>query len=151
LRPLRQLFALPYQQPFAPPMLSQECRRQSFQNFGLGNGRGSVEAALLPVLRKAGNFRIGSEFNLREEKPMRKAANLNRIAAAGTSFMGAMLLAESCAQAVTLAAPIHLKAAIYEEMSAQEVACRRGRNCLSISSGNRQSNASEDTPYFQRR
>jgi hypothetical protein len=44
-------------------------------------------------------------------------------------LMGATFLAPSCAQAITLAAPIGLQAAIHEKgaNAIQEVACRRGR------------------------
>ncbi len=75
---------------------------------------------------------------------------------AASVVMGATLLASSCAQAMTLAAPGGLQAAIHEANAAQKVpyVCRRGANgreCYHVSPPNRQPNANEDTPYFQKR
>ena len=74
---------------------------------------------------------------------MRKLVEIYTVAAA---LMGALSSPPS-AEAMTLAAPNSVKAAIQEQKSVQEVACRRGRGC----SYTQQSNASGDTPYFQKR
>jgi hypothetical protein len=84
-----------------------------------------------------------------KEVAMRKALVMYYTGVAAM-LMGAILFAPR-AQAMILAAPTGLKAAIQEEKSAQEAACRRGRDCSYTSSSNRQSNASGDTPYFQKR
>jgi len=78
------------------------------------------------------------------------------IYSATSVLMGATLLASSCAQAMSLAAPAGLKAAIHEANAAQKVPylCRRrsnSRECYYVSPPNRQPNANEDTPYFQKR
>jgi hypothetical protein len=80
---------------------------------------------------------------------MRKLVVMYTVVAA-IMLMGALGGLRS-AQAMTLAAPTGIRAAIQEEKPTQEVACRRGRDCSYISSSNRQSNVSGDTPYFQKR
>jgi hypothetical protein len=88
---------------------------------------------------------------------MRKAVIVYcTVTAAAAMLMGATLFAPSCAQAMTLAAPSGLKAAIHEANAAQKVpyVCRRGSNgreCYYTSPPNRQPNANGDTPYFQKR
>jgi hypothetical protein len=72
------------------------------------------------------------------------------------ALMGATLLAPSCAQAMTLALPNGVKAAIHEANAAQKVAyvCRQGSNgreCYYASPAPRQPNGNGDTPYFQKR
>jgi hypothetical protein len=77
-------------------------------------------------------------------------------------LMGATtLLASPSAEAMTLAAPTGLKAAIHEANIAQKVpyVCRQGshgRECYYVSSPNRtqrdnQSNTNGSNPYFQKR
>jgi phage tail protein X len=87
---------------------------------------------------------------------MREAVIVYYAVTTFTVVLAATLFAPSGAQAITLALPAGLNAAIPDATVVQKVpyVCRQtsnGRECFTISSQNQQSRSSEDTPYYQRR
>jgi hypothetical protein len=87
---------------------------------------------------------------------MRKAVIVYYAVTTFAVALAANLFAPSGAQAIDLALPAGLRAAIHEADPAQRVpyVCRQtsnGRECFTISSQNQQRNSTGDTPYFQKR
>lgn len=68
---------------------------------------------------------------------MRKSVTFFYAATAATMLVGATLVASSGTQAMPVAQPSGLKAAIHQANALQDVACRRGRRCNYVSSRRR--------------